>query len=158
VLIKIETDYLDYKKSTMEILVNRRKKTKISTISDVLIDGVFFCFGLEDLDRGLNQKMPIAEIRQKKVFGQTAIPAGRYEMIINFSNRFQQYMPLLLNVPGFEGVRIHAGNKAANTEGCLLLGQTEGVDFIGNSRLAYRSFLSRLRAVEKKEKIFITFK
>ena len=142
----------------MEILVNRRKKTKISTISDVLIDGVFFCFGLEDLDRGLNQKMPIAEIRQKKVFGQTAIPAGRYEMIINFSNRFQQYMPLLLNVPGFEGVRIHAGNKAANTEGCLLLGQTEGVDFIGNSRLAYRSFLSRLRAVEKKEKIFITFK
>lgn len=142
----------------MEILVNRRKKTKISTISDVLIDGVFFCFGLEDLDRGLNQKMPITEIRQKKVFGQTAIPAGRYEIIINFSNRFQQYMPLLLNVPGFEGVRIHAGNKAANTEGCLLLGQTEGVDFIGNSRLAYRSFLSRLRAVEKKEKIFITFK
>ena len=142
----------------MEILVNRRKKTKISTISDVLIDGVFFCFGLEDLDRGLNQKMPIAEIRQKKVFGQTAIPAGRYEIIINFSNRFQQYKPLLLNVPGFEGVRIHAGNKAANTEGCLLLGQTEAADFIGNSRLAYRSFLPRLRAVEKKEKIFITFK
>ena len=142
----------------MEILVNRRTKTKLSTISDVTIDGVFFCFGLEDVDRGLNQSMPLQEIRAKKVFAQTAIPAGRYELIINFSNRFQQYMPLLLNVPGFEGVRIHPGNKAANTEGCLLLGQTEGTDFIGNSRAAYRSFLPKLRAVEKKEKIFITFK
>ena len=142
----------------MEILVNRRTKTKLSTISDVTIDGVFFCFGLEDVDRGLNQSMPLQEIRAKKVFAQTAIPAGRYELIINFSNRFQQYMPLLLNVPGFEGVRIHPGNKAANTEGCLLLGQTEGIDFIGNSRAAYRSFLPKLRAVEKKEKIFITFK
>lgn len=142
----------------MEILVNRRKKTKLSTISDLTIDGVFFCFGLEDVDRGLKQSDDIDVIKTKKVFAQTAIPAGRYEIIINFSNRFQQYMPLLLNVPGFEGVRIHPGNKAANTEGCLLLGQTEGTDFIGNSRLAYRSFLPKLRAVEKKEKIFITFK
>jgi len=142
----------------MEILVNRRKKTKLSTISDVTIDGVFFCFGLEDVDRGLKQSDDIDVIKTKKVFAQTAIPAGRYEIIINFSNRFQQYMPLLLNVPGFEGVRIHPGNKAANTEGCLLLGQTVGADFVGNSRLAYRSFLPKLRAVEKKEKIFITFK
>lgn len=142
----------------MEILVNRRKKTKLSTISDVTIDGVFFCFGLEDVDRGLKQTDYIDVIKTKKVFAQTAIPAGRYEIIINFSNRFQQYMPLLLNVPGFEGVRIHPGNKAANTEGCLLLGQTVGADFVGNSRLAYRSFLPKLRAVEKKEKIFITFK
>lgn len=142
----------------MEILVNRRKKTKLSTISDVTIDGVFFCFGLEDVDRGLKQTDDIDVIKTKKVFAQTAIPAGRYEIIINFSNRFQQYMPLLLNVPGFEGVRIHPGNKAANTEGCLLLGQTVGADFVVNSRLAYRSFLPKLRAVEKKEKIFITFK
>lgn len=142
----------------MEIIVNRRKKTKLSTISDVLIDGVFFCFGLEDTDRGLTQDMPLDEIKQKKVFSQTAIPAGRYEVIINFSNRFQQYMPLLLNVPGFEGVRIHPGNVPTNTEGCLLLGQTEGEDFIGNSRMAFRTFMPKLRAVEKLEKIFITFK
>jgi len=142
----------------MEILVNRRTKNKLSTISDVTIDGVFFCYGLEDVDRGLKQSDDIDVIKTKKVFAQTAIPAGRYEIIINFSNRFQQYMPLLLNVPGFEGVRIHPGNKAANTEGCLLLGQTVGADFVGNSRLAYRSFLPKLRAVEKKEKIFITFK
>jgi len=50
----------------MEILVNRRKKTKTTTISDVLIDGVFYCFGLEDTDRGLTQKMPLEEIKQKK--------------------------------------------------------------------------------------------
>lgn len=142
----------------MEILVNRRKKTKNSTISDVLINGEFYCFGLEDVDRGLAQSMPLEEIKEKKVFAQTAIPAGKYEVIINFSNRFKQYMPLLIAVPGFEGVRIHPGNEAANTEGCLLLGQTEAADFIGNSRAAYRSFLPKLREVEKTEKIFITFK
>lgn len=142
----------------MEITVNRKVKTKVSTISDVLIDGEFYCYGLEDTDRGLSNDMPIEEIKKKKVFAQTAIPTGRYEVIISFSNRFQQYMPLLLNVPGFEGVRIHPGNTAANTEGCLLLGQTVGADFVGNSRLAYRSFMPKLRAIEKTEKIFITFK
>lgn len=142
----------------MEITVNRKVKTKVSTISDVLIDGEFYCYGLEDTDRGLSNDMPIEEIKEKKVFAQTAIPTGRYEVIISFSNRFQQYMPLLLNVPGFEGVRIHPGNTAANTEGCLLLGQTMGADFVGNSRLAYRSFMPKLRAIEKTEKIFITFK
>lgn len=142
----------------MEITVNRKVKTKVSTISDVLIDGEFYCYGLEDTDRGLSNDMPIEEIKKKKVFAQTAIPTGRYEVIISFSNRFQQYMPLLLNVPGFEGVRIHPGNTAANTEGCLLLGQTVGADLVGNSRLAYRSFMPKLRAIEKTEKIFITFK
>lgn len=142
----------------MEIVVHRKTRTKTSTISDVLIDGVFYCFGLEDTDRGLLKSMPIEEIRQKKVFAQTAIPAGRYELIINYSNRFKQYMPLLLGVPGFEGVRIHPGNNALHTEGCLLLGQTVSENFVGNSRAAYRSFLPKLRAVEKAQKIFITFK
>lgn len=142
----------------MEIVVIRKTFTKVSTISDVIINGEFQCYGLEDMDRGLKKSMPIDEIKELKVFAQTAIPEGRYEMIVNFSNRFQQYMPLLLGVPGFEGIRIHPGNTALHSEGCLLLGQTVGSDFVGNSRIAYRSFMKKVREVEKKEKIYIEFK
>lgn len=142
----------------MEILVIRKIFGKTSTISDVLINGKFQCYCLEDTDRGLKSSMSLEEIKALKVYAQTAIPEGRYELIISFSNRFQQYMPLLLAVPGFEGVRIHSGNTHADTEGCPLLGQTKADDFVGNSRLAYRAFFKIIKEVEKKEKIFIEFK
>lgn len=142
----------------MEIVVSRKTRTKTTTIGELSINGKFECYTLEDNDRGLVQSMPLEEIKQKKVFAQTAIPTGRYEVVITFSNRFQQYMPLLLNVPGFEAIRIHSGNTATDTEGCILLGQTLSADFIGNSRAAFRSFLPKIRAVERTEKVFITIK
>jgi hypothetical protein len=67
-------------------------------------------------------------------------------------------MPLLLKVPNFEGVRIHWGNYSKDTEGCILLGTTKGVNMIGNSRTAYAKFMSVLNKVSKTEKIFITIK
>jgi hypothetical protein len=85
----------------------------------------------------------------------TAIPYGKYEVIINFSNRFKQYMPLLLKVPGFEGVRIHAGNKSADTEGCILVGSSKSLNFIGNSRVTYKSLFAKMKVAAKKEKIFL---
>lgn len=142
----------------MEIVVTRKTRTKTTTIGELSINDKFECYTLEDNDRGLQQAMPLEEIKRKKVFAQTAIPAGRYEVVITFSNRFQQYMPLLLNVPGFEAIRIHSGNTATDTEGCILLGQTLSPDFIGNSRAAFRSFLPKIRAVERTEKVFITIK
>lgn len=81
-----------------EMLITRRTYTRNSTIGDLYIDGQYFSHTLEDT------------IREVKVAGVTAIPYGRYEVIINFSNRFQRPMPLLLNVPGFLGVRIHGGS------------------------------------------------
>lgn len=142
----------------MELELIRKTRTKTTTTGELFINGVFECYALEDTDRELQQDMALEEIKAKKVFAQTAIPAGRYEVVITFSNRFQQYMPLLLAVPGFTGVRIHSGNTAADTEGCLLLGQTLSPDFVGNSRAAFRSFLPKIRAVEQKEKVFITIK
>lgn len=140
----------------MEIKLIRKIRTGKSTIGELYINNQRECFTLEDKDKGLTQKMPLSEITAKKDFGKTAIPSGRYEVALTFSNRFKQYMPLLLNVPGYEGVRIHPGNKAEDTEGCLLLGQTKASDFIGQSKLAYQAFLRQFKAVEKKEKIFIT--
>jgi len=142
----------------MEILITRKQKNKTCTTGELSINGVFECYTLEDTDRSLQQQMPLQDLLSIKIFAQTAIPAGRYQVVISFSERFQQYMPLLLSVPGFEGVRIHPGNDASNTEGCILVGQTLQENFIGNSRAAYRSLLPKIRAVEQTEKIYITIK
>lgn len=134
----------------MEIKLIRKYFTNNSTIGELLIDGVFFCYVLEDKvrDFGFNGA--------GKIKGKTAIPFGKYDVVINFSNRFQKYMPQVLNVPFFEGIRIHPGNTAEDTEGCLLVGKTKGVDVVGQSVDAYRALMVKLQAVEKTEKIFIT--
>lgn len=133
----------------MELRLKRKEFTETSTIGELSIDGIFECYVLEDKDRKL-------ESGGTKIYAKTAIPRGRYEVIISWSNRFKQYMPLLLSVPQFEGIRIHTGNTSENTEGCLIVGQTKSKDFVGLSKVAYGKFLSKLKKVEKKEKIFIT--
>lgn len=135
----------------MKITLRRETFTENSTIGSLLIDGVFFCYTLEDKDRKL-------ESGGKKIQNKTAIPRGTYEVIVNFSNRFKTQMPLLLNVPNYAGVRIHTGNTADHTEGCILLGETKAKDFIGMSRSAYSKFMARLRAVVKNQKVFIEIK
>ena len=133
----------------MELTVIRKTKTEKSSIGELLINGVFECYTLEDKERSP---------KEKKVFGQTAIPKGRYEVIINFSNNFQTYLPLLLKVPNFEGVRIHPGNTNADTLGCILVGSGIGNNLITNSRKAFNALFKKMQAVAKKEKIFITIK
>jgi hypothetical protein len=114
----------------MKIKVDRTVFTEMSTISPVSVDGKFFCYSLEDKDRRL-------ELGNKKVYGKTAIPRGSYHVTITWSNHFQKYLPLILGVPGFDGVRIHAGNKAEDTEGCLLVGESYSTDMIYDSRSAF---------------------
>jgi hypothetical protein len=127
----------------MILQLKRKIFTDDSTIGELSIDGVFVCYTLED------------KVRDKKIQNVTAIPYGKYEVIINFSNRFQKYMPLLLNVPNYAGVRIHPGNKSADTEGCILVGSSKSLNFIGNSRATYKSLFAKMKLIEKKEKIFI---
>lgn len=117
----------------MDLLVNRRWYTDRSTVG-VLRAGAFMCFTLEDRVHD-GPKIP----------GATAIPAGRYRVEITFSNRFQRLMPLLLDVPGFTGIRIHAGNTDADTSGCILVGRSRGPDWIGSSREAYRALFGLIR-------------
>lgn len=118
------------------------------TIGHLYINDTLFCFTLEDKVR------PNGE----KVQGQTAIPKGTYEVIIDFSNRFQRMMPHILPVSGFEGIRIHSGNTDQDTEGCILLGTNwAGGDFISNSKKAFDSFFPQLQeAINDREEVSIT--
>jgi hypothetical protein len=120
--------------------------------------GNFFkCFTLEDVDRGLNQRMPLDEIKKAKVFSRTAIPSGRYQVTINMSTRFNRPMPELLNVPDYAGVRIHSGNTAADTDGCLLLGMDCATNIVTNSREAFTQFFMILsQALNNKETVYLT--
>jgi hypothetical protein len=112
----------------------RRWFTEASTIGELYLGGELECFTLEDRVR-----------KGPKVPGSTAIPEGTYGVVITYSARFQRELPLLLEVPGFTGVRIHAGNTAADTEGCILVGKTRGTDWIGQSRLAFDLLFNKLR-------------
>jgi len=121
----------------MQITIKRLHKTDKSTIGELLIDGVFECYTLEDVER------PV------KIKAETAIPKGTYKVIVNMSNRFKRLMPLLLNVPNFEGVRMHAGNTNHDTEGCILVGRTRSKDFIGQSRKAYEKLFKKMQAAKE---------
>jgi len=139
----------------MNLKLIRTTKTPDSTIGELYINDTFECFILEDTDRGLNQSMTIEEIKEKKVYAKTAIPSGKYEIAITFSNRFQKYLPLIINVKGYEGIRIHPGNTAADSEGCLLPGEFRNHNQVTNSKKAFGKLFDKLKAVEKKEKITI---
>jgi len=129
----------------MNLKVLRKTFTDQSTIGELSVDGTFECYTLEDKVRAMGVK----------VWGATAIPEGIYEVIVNFSQKFQKFMPLLLKVPNFEGIRIHSGNTAKDTTGCILVGKARGTDSISKSVLAYKPLFAKIVAASKKEKIFI---
>lgn len=132
----------------MELKLIRETFTEKSTIGSLYVNGIFFCYTLEDKDRKL-------ETGGVKEYAKTAIPRGKYKVINSFSNRFKKYLPELVNVPQFAGIRIHAGNTADHSEGCILVGSTKAVDFIGNSKVTFDKLMKAIQAVEKIEKINI---
>lgn len=142
----------------MNITLNRIAKKSKYTIGKLYIDDEYFCDTIEDTDRGLTQTMTDAQIKSKKVYGQTAIPTGTYRVIISYSNKFKRQMPLLLNVPGFLGIRIHSGNTEKDTEGCLIVGKNKVVGKVIESKDTYNKLFSILCEANKKEAIKITIK
>lgn len=140
----------------MEIRVKRIARKDGYTIGQMSLNGDYFCDTLEDTDRGLKDTMQVNEILAKKVKGQTAIPTGKYDVILTFSPRFKRVLPLLLNVKGYEGVRAHAGNQNKDTEGCLLVGENKVKGQVINSRATLERLMSVLLECEKrKEKVTI---
>jgi hypothetical protein len=141
----------------MELYLKRDTFTETSTTGKLLIDGQFECFILEDKDRGLTDSMPLAEIVATKIYGKTAIPYGRYEVDWTMSSRFKVFMPILLNVKGYSGIRIHKGNSEIDSLGCLLCGRKRANNVITESTAATNLLYTKIQtAKSRREKIFIT--
>lgn len=133
----------------MEIQVKRRWFNDKATIGEMFLDGDVLrqCYTLED------------PVRKEKIYGETAIPEGRYQIVLNYSDRFKRVMPRLLDVPGFKGILIHSGNNSSQTEGCLLVGRIiVNNQFIGESRIAFNDLYAKLEEANKHGKIWIDIK
>ena len=157
----------------MELILDRKYKKLSYTIGNLYIidektsKPVFFSNTLEDTDRGLSQSMPIEQIRSLKQKSITAIPKGRYEITLNIvspkyskKKSFVSFcgakMPRLLNVPGYDGVLIHPGNKPEDTDVCILVGKNDKKGWISNSTNTFKDLYNKLKS--SKTKIFITIK
>lgn len=142
----------------MKILIDRKWKKEGYTISKVYVDGEdFHCNCLEDPDRGLYQGMSTADVLAVKEKGKTAIPRGTYHVIYTYSPRFKRRLPLLENVTGFAGIRIHPGNSDKDTEGCLLFGKNDKVGWISDSKLWTLRIIEKMKeAWGRNEKVTVT--
>lgn len=138
----------------MNLQLKRKEVNPERTHGQLFIDGVYFCDTLEDTDRGLSATDSMEDIQKRKVFGKTAIPKGKYTVVISYSPRFNRLLPLLLNVPGYLGIRIHPGNTEADTHGCLLVGRRVN-DKVLYSRGTFDKLFSRLTKAMKGEAITI---
>jgi hypothetical protein len=127
----------------MNLKLIRKYPASDCVIGELYVNDQFECYTCEDIER------PV------KLDGVTAIPRGNYEIVITFSERFQKLLPLLLNVPNYDGVRIHPGNTSADTEGCILPGKGKTENSVTQSRDAFAVLFPKLDAAAKKEKIFL---
>lgn len=131
----------------MELEVTRNSCRATCTIGKLYVDGHDTCFTLEDVVRPDGVK----------VYGETAIPAGRYQVTITFSNRFQRLLPLINDVPMFSGIRIHPGNTDKDTHGCLLVGEEVSGDMLLHSRAAFEPLFTQIQnAIHDGEGVWLT--
>lgn len=140
----------------MKIEVKRIDKGASYTMGQLYVDGKLICDTLEDVDRNLNQHMSEEQIRQKKVYGETAIPRGTYSVTLNvFSSKFGSMpfyketcggkLPRLLNVPGYDGVLIHVGKRVENTLGCILVGKKISAGHLDDGKAAFKKLWETIK-------------
>lgn len=151
----------------MELLIERKYKKDAYTIGVLSINGKAVCNTLEDKDRGLTQDMREDDIRKRKVYGQTAIPTGRYVVGFTYSPKFSQCsyaqgggkIPLVYGVKGFNSIRMHSGNSAKDSEGCVILGENKAVGMVLNSvKTCENVFFEMYKAYLRNEVIYLTIK
>lgn len=141
----------------MKLTLKRIALRPTYTIGKLYIDDVYFCDTIEDTVRDLNKNGEF-DNGEKKIHSKTAIPYGTYEIKWTYSPRFKKYTPQLMNVPSFEGIRIHAGNTSADTEGCLILGKNKQVGKVLNSRATINKFYPIIKEACSNGKVTIEIK
>ena len=125
----------------MRLRVERNECGPVCTIGELSIDGAWECFTLEDTVREKDGEA----VESWKIKGETAIPRGTYPVVITHSNRFKRELPLVQDVPGFEGVRIHPGNTSEDTEGCILVGRGKTDKTVTESRAAFNALYGKIQ-------------
>lgn len=121
----------------MELKLKRIAYRDKYTIGRLFINNVYFCDTLEDVPR------------ETKITNETCIPTGKYKVIISWSNRFKRQMPLIVDVPGFDGIRIHSGNTDKDTSGCPLVGKNTVVGKLTDSKTTFESLFKILEATKE---------
>ena len=152
----------------MNLKLDRRWKKATYTVGILYVDGVRFCETLEDRDRGLFQGDTLSQIKSLKVYGETAIPIGKYTVAMDIlSPKYSAVawykelcggkMPRLLDVPGFEGILIHPGNTALDSYGCILVGRNTKVGMVTESKATFKKLYRKMKAAhDRGERITIT--
>lgn len=154
--------------NALELLLDRKYRNETYTIGNLYVDGEWFCNTLEDKDRELSQTMPLKEINEAKVYGETAIPTGRYEVRMDivspkyngvkwYKDNFGGRMPRLESVKGFSGILIHSGNTALDSNGCILVGMNKAKGKVLDSRATFQKLWKVLEQARKAGKtIYLT--
>lgn len=141
----------------MKLELKRIARRPSYTIGQLYVDGIYLCDTIEDTDRGLTKDMSLEEIQKIKVKSETAIPSGTYQVILNMSARFKRLLPLLIGVPGYEGIRIHPGNTEKDTEGCILPGLNKVRGQVVESRAQFGKVFNLVdEAIKRGERVTIT--
>ena len=152
----------------MELKITRKYKKDAYTIGNLYVNGEWFCNTCEDKDRGLSSTMPVEEIKKKKIYGETAIPTGRYivrmDIVSPKYNGYEWYrknfggrMPRLDSVKGFLGILMHPGTTALDSAGCILVGLNKQKGKVLESRATFWKLWNTLEAARKrKETIYLT--
>ena len=130
----------------MRITVDRKFLRDTYTIGKMFINGEYFCDTLEDKVRDLNKDGDLLDEGEEKIYGQTAIPYGKYRVILTYSPKFKRELPLLLKVPHFEAIRIHKGNDESHSAGCLLVGENKVKGKVINSTKYEMELVNRIKA------------
>lgn len=141
----------------MEIELRRNPSVRKTTFGDLLIDGVWECYTLEDQIR----EIPGQPVASWKIHGETAIPANRYKLTLDYSQRFGPDTITINHVPGFDAIRMHGGTDISSTEGCVVVGDKEDMAAMTISGAKFDHVLDKLKAkikaaIDDLEEVWLT--
>ena len=132
--------------ANLQLKLLRDTFTPVHTLGKLLVNGVMAWWTVEDTVR--EDPIPATPENEAKVQDKTAIPEGEYTVKLSYSNRFKKVLPEVLDVPGFTGIRIHAGNTAADTSGCIIIGNKRWEKGVWDSRAAMRKLQHMIEMAE----------